>query len=50
MNNINLIELNKTIDSAKKDKNLLKKQMVVEGEWSFIESQSQFNSKILKYC
>ena len=46
MNNINLIELNKTIDSAKKDKNLLKKQMVVEGEWSFIESKPQFNSKI----
>ena len=46
MNNVNLIELNKTIGSAKKDKNLLKKQMVVEGEWSLIENKPQFNSKI----
>jgi hypothetical protein len=38
-NSINLVELNKTLDSAKEDKNLLKKQMVVEGEWSFIESK-----------
>jgi uncharacterized OsmC-like protein len=45
-NNINLVEFNKTIDSAKEDKNLLKKQMTVEGEWSFIESKPQFNSII----
>ncbi len=46
MNNINIVELNKTIDSAKENKNILKKQMIVEGEWSFIESKPQFNSKI----
>ncbi len=45
-NNINTVELNKTIDSAKEDKNLLKKQMVVEGEWSFIENKPQFNSRM----
>jgi len=45
-NNINLVEFNKTVDSAKEDKNLLKKQMTVEGEWSFIESKPQFNSII----
>ena len=46
MNNINIVELKRTMDSAKEDKNLLKKQMVVEGEWSFIEDKPQFNSEI----
>jgi hypothetical protein len=45
MNNINLTELNKTIDSAQKDKNLLKKQVTIEGEWSFKENLPQFNAK-----
>ena len=46
-NNINLVELNKTIDSAKEDKNMLKKQLIVEGEWSFVEGKPQFNSNIV---